>query len=76
MIDPGHPRLSIVRQCELASISRSSFYREPAVESKETLRLMRPLDEQFWRHLGTARGRWHGICDATAGALGAIASVG
>jgi len=25
MIDPGHPRLSIVRQCELASISRSSF---------------------------------------------------
>jgi hypothetical protein len=29
MIDPDHPRLSIVRQCELASISRSSFYREP-----------------------------------------------
>src|SRR6266545_4868629 len=24
-----------------------------------------------WRHLGTARGRWHGICDVTAGALGA-----
>ena len=72
MIDPGHPRLSIVRQCELASISRSSFYREPAVESKETLRLM----SSSWRHLGTARGRWHGICDATAGALGAIASVG
>ena len=38
MIDPGHPRLSIVRQCELASISRSSFYREPAVESEETRR--------------------------------------
>ena len=37
MIDPGHPRLSIVRQCELASISRSSFYREPTVESEETL---------------------------------------
>src|ERR1700722_1114936 len=47
MIDPGHPRLSIVRQCELASISRSSFYREPAVESEETLRLMRLIDEQF-----------------------------
>ena len=30
MIDPGHPRLSIVRQCELVSICRSSFYREPA----------------------------------------------
>ena len=26
-----------MRQCELASISRSAFYREPAVESEETL---------------------------------------
>ena len=26
MIDPKHPRLSIVRQCQLASISRSSHY--------------------------------------------------
>ena len=47
MIDPGHPRLSIVRQCELASISRSSFYREPTAEREETLRLMRLIDEQF-----------------------------
>src|SRR5207237_7653999 len=61
MIDPGHPRLSIVRQCELASISRSSFYREPAVESEETLRLMRLLDEQFletpW--YGSRQMAWH-----------------
>jgi len=64
MIDPGHSRLSIVRQCELASISRSSFYRAPTVENEATLRLMRPV-----------RGRWHGIYAATAGALGAIASV-
>ena len=47
MIEPGHPRLSIVRQCELASISRSSFYREPTSESEATLRLMRLIDEQF-----------------------------
>ena len=40
MIDPGHSWLSIVRQCELVSISRSSFYREPTVESEETLRLI------------------------------------
>jgi len=46
MIDPGHPRLSIVRQCELASISRSSFYREPSAESEQTLRLLRLIDEQ------------------------------
>jgi putative transposase len=47
MIDPVHSRLSIVRQCELASISRSSFYREPTAENEETLRLMRLIDEQF-----------------------------
>ena len=47
MIDPGHPRLSIVRQCELALISRSSFYREPTAETEATLRLMRLIDEQF-----------------------------
>jgi hypothetical protein len=48
MIEPDHARLSIVRQCELASISRS-FYREPAVKSEGTLRLMRMIDEQFSR---------------------------
>ena len=47
MIDPGHSRLSIVRQCELVSISRSSFYRAPTPESAEKLMLMRLIDEQF-----------------------------
>ena len=47
MIDPGHPRLSIVRQCELVSISRSSFYRELTPDSAENLLLMRLIDEQF-----------------------------
>ena len=47
MIDPGHPRLSIVRQCELASISRSTLYRKPMAQSEATLRLMRLIDEQF-----------------------------
>ena len=26
MIEPEHPQLSVVRQCELVSISRSGFY--------------------------------------------------
>jgi putative transposase len=47
MIDPGHKRLSIVRQCELVSISRASFYRPPAGESPENLALMRLIDEAF-----------------------------
>jgi putative transposase len=47
MIDPDHSRLSILRQCELVSISRSSFYRAPTPESAENLALMRLIDEQF-----------------------------
>ena len=49
MIDPDHPRLSIVRQCELASVSRASFYREPAGEREENLVLMQLIDEAFLR---------------------------
>jgi putative transposase len=47
MIDPGHKRLSIVRQCELVSISRASFYFPRAVETPENLELMRLIDETF-----------------------------
>jgi len=47
MINPDHRGLSIVRQCELVSISRSSFYRQPAGESPENLALMRLIDEAF-----------------------------
>lgn len=47
MIERDHPRLSIARQCELASVSRASFYRAPAGESVETLALMRVIDETF-----------------------------
>src|SRR6185312_1742728 len=47
MIEPGHPRPSIVRQCALASIGHSTFYRAPAPETVENLLLMRLLDEQF-----------------------------
>jgi putative transposase len=47
MIEPGHPRLSVVRQCELVSISRSGFYYRPAGEAPLNLTLMRLIDEQF-----------------------------
>lgn len=47
MIDPDHNRLSIRRQCELVSISRASFNRQPAGESPENLELMRLIDEAF-----------------------------
>jgi putative transposase len=47
MIDPNHPRLSIVCQCELVAISRSSFYYEGKGETFLNLELMRLIDEQF-----------------------------
>ena len=47
LIDSGHLGLSIVRQCELVSVSRSTFYREPAPETALNLMLMRLVDEQF-----------------------------
>ena len=54
MIEPKHPRLSIARQCELVSISRSGFYFRPAGETPLNLELMRLIDAQF---LETP---WHG----------------
>ncbi len=47
MIDPGHGRLSIARQCNLVSISRSSYYYEGKGESPLNLKLMRLIDQQF-----------------------------
>ena len=47
MVEPEHPRLSIVRQCALVSISRSGFYRRPARETPLNLALMRLVDAQF-----------------------------
>ena len=47
MIEPGHPALSVVRQCELVSISRSGFYYQPAGETALNLALMRLIDAQF-----------------------------
>ncbi|GAB4234299.1 MAG: hypothetical protein OHK0028_10410 [Deltaproteobacteria bacterium] len=47
MIEQNHPRLSVIRQCLLLGISRSSFYYEPIGESVINLNLMRIIDEQF-----------------------------
>ena len=45
MIHENHPRLSLVRQCALVGIARSSFYYRPVGESQANLRLMRLMDE-------------------------------
>jgi putative transposase len=47
MIELDHPELSVVRQCELVSISRSGFYHRLAGETALNLELMRLIDAQF-----------------------------
>ena len=47
MIEEKHPQLSLVRQCELVSIARSSYYYRPSGESAFNLDLMRLIDEQY-----------------------------
>jgi putative transposase len=47
MIDPKHPKLSIVQQCELVGLSRSTWYYEPVGESAEDLALKALIDRIF-----------------------------
>jgi putative transposase len=54
MVEPGHPRLSITRQCILLTINRSSYYYQAKGETPFNLELMRLIDKQ---HLETP---WYG----------------
>jgi putative transposase len=47
MIEPGHPGLSVARQCALVRINRSGFYYTPIGESAANLALMRQIDAAF-----------------------------
>src|SRR5947209_2570333 len=42
-----HPHLTLARQCGLLGLPRSTFYHQPAGESKANLRLMRRPDELY-----------------------------
>src|SRR5260370_30404830 len=45
----GHPRLSIVRQCQLLGLARATRYYEPGGEGERNFRLMGLIDEQYTR---------------------------
>ena len=47
MVDEAHPELSLVRQCELLDIRRSSLYYQSVQPSDEELTILRLLDEQY-----------------------------
>ena len=54
MIEPAHPQLSVVRQCELVSISRSGFYHRPVGETALNLELMRGVHHHIYLRALTA----------------------
>jgi transposase InsO family protein len=57
MLDRGHPRLSIRRQCAVLHIARSGIYRPKAPANDNDLALMRRMDELYLQYpfLGSRR---------------------
>jgi len=49
MLEKEHPGLSLVRQCNLLGVSRSSFYYKPKPMRSEDLVLMRLIDDQYMK---------------------------
>ena len=47
LVDRQHPQFSVVRQCSLLGISRSSVYHQSTTVSQEDLELMAQLDRQY-----------------------------
>ena len=47
MVDRGHPSLSLLRQCALLGVSRSSLYYRPRTASAEDVSLMGEIDRQY-----------------------------
>jgi len=47
MIDPNYKPLSILRQCKILGVSRSSYYFKPKPFKPDDLKLMRKIDELY-----------------------------
>jgi putative transposase len=60
LVEPGHPDLSVRRQCELLGVNRSGLYYQALGESAENLKLMRLIDEEYTRRpfYGSRRMMW------------------
>jgi putative transposase len=47
VIEPGHKKIPIYRQCELLGLNRSSLYYKPSGETEYNEQLMKLIDEQY-----------------------------
>jgi len=59
MIDRGHAKLSVSKQCNLLQINRSSFYYKQQPTSTLNLELMRRMDEHYLEHPYKGARRMH-----------------
>jgi len=50
LVDSSNKKLSIIQQCRLLSLARSSYYYEPATESVLNLELMALIDKHYLEH--------------------------
>jgi putative transposase len=50
MIDKSGKKLSVLRQCQILNISRSSVYYTPRPVKPEDLKIMRLIDEQYLKN--------------------------
>lgn len=50
LLEPFHPNISIVRQCQLLDISRSSYYYRPTEDDTDDISIMNMIDEIYTRH--------------------------
>ena len=68
VIDRGHPKLSLVRQCSLLGVSRSSVYCRHAEVDEYDLEVMSLIDRQYLAtpFLRSARGQVYGSRRMTA----------
>ena len=59
LVDPHFSKLSIIRQCKLLGINRSSLYYEPRRTCALNLELMRLMDEHYLEHPYKGAPRMH-----------------
>ena len=67
LVDHADPALSLVEQCRLLKIARSTLYYRPAAVSADDLALMRRMDELYLATPFYGCGGWRRFCEATAG---------
>jgi putative transposase len=60
LIEPDHPELTVLAQCELLGLARSSYYYESVSDTQEDHRVMRLIDRLFTQspQYGSRRITW------------------